>query len=65
MLTKNSNSDAASHVLAAYKGAPFEKDFRIEHLQYWKVAVVQFFCRAGQWYFTAYYKNHKIETKIN
>ena len=33
---KFSTCDAASHVLTAYKGAPYEKNFRIEFLQYWK-----------------------------
>ena len=36
MMTKNYDSDAAPHVLTAYKGAPFEKNFKIKFLQYWK-----------------------------
>ena len=35
--------DAVSHVLAAHKSASFEKNFRIELLHYYKVAVVIFF----------------------
>ena len=57
--------DVASHVPTAYKGSSNEKNFKIELLQYWKVAVVQLISCADQWYITVYcYKVHKIETKI-
>ena len=54
---------AASHVLTAYKGVPYGKNFKIDIGRH---AVVQFFCCAGQWYISIYfYKVHKIKTKIN
>ena len=63
--SKVQSCDATSSELIAYKGTPFEKNVKIELLQYY-IAVVQFFCCADQWYITVYcYKIHKIKTKIN
>ena len=62
--TLMTTESSAFHELTAYKGASFEKKFTIEFLQYWKVAVVQFFCCAGLWYITDYYyRIHKIKAR--
>ena len=37
MMNKCSVCDAASHVLTTYRGAPHNKQFKIELLHYWKV----------------------------
>ena len=52
--SKVQSCDAASHVLAAYKGAPYEKNFKIELLQYWKECSCTILCCACQWYITGY-----------
>ena len=47
--------------MTAYKRAPYEKIFKIELLQCWKVCSWQFFCGAGQWYITVCCYNKVIK----